>query len=280
MPNANTVYNSSGTAYAAGTGLANAGDYCPVALSVNSPAGPDVAGLFGLSGTFTSAVVAFEQQLVSGGAWLPLRVVNEVTGQPSGAGTLALTDSTGHLFRAPNLAGAFAARVRLVSIGSGSVAALGQTFPASQVAPPGSHTSFFSGTSFASPALTNATLSGTTLDRSTSTVAQGAPTAEINTSQTYTAAKVLTGIITSTQTAAVTGTLDTGTNMDAILSGIANGDAVDWTLINLGTSSGAVTLTAATGHTIVGSATVAIGTSAQLRSRKTGTATWVTYRMA
>lgn len=109
---------------------------------------------------------------------------------------------------------------------------------------------------------------------------QGTPTAETNTSQTYTAAEVAGGIITSTQTGAVTGTLDTGANMDAGFPGAAVNDAVDWTLINLGSSSGAVTLTAATGHTIVGSATVAIATSARLRSRRTADDTWVTYRLA
>lgn len=108
---------------------------------------------------------------------------------------------------------------------------------------------------------------------------QGTPTAETSTTQAYLASEILGGIITSTQTGAVTGTLDTGANMDAIFAGAGIGDYVDWTLINLGSSSGAVTVTASSGHTIVGNAVVAIATSATFRSRKTAANTWVTYRL-
>jgi hypothetical protein len=53
----------------------------------------------------------------------------------------------------------------------------------------------------------------------------------------------------------------------------------DWSIINTGTSSGAVTLLAGTAHTIVGAAVVAIGTSAGFRTRKTAANTYVTYRI-
>lgn len=111
-------------------------------------------------------------------------------------------------------------------------------------------------------------------------IQQQTPTAETSTTQTYLAAEILTGIITSTQTGAVTGTLDTGANMDLAFPNAQAGDAIDWVLINLGSSSGAVTVTASTGHTIVGNAVVAITTSAIFRSRKTAADTWVTYRIA
>lgn len=110
--------------------------------------------------------------------------------------------------------------------------------------------------------------------------AQAAPTAETSTTQSYLAAKLATGIITSTQTGAVTATLDTGANMDLGFPSVAASYGFSWSLINLGSSSGAVTVTAATGHTIVGAAVVAIGTSGQFFTRRTATDTWITYRIS
>lgn len=108
---------------------------------------------------------------------------------------------------------------------------------------------------------------------------QAAPVAR-NSSTTLTIADLLTGIVTATSTSAVTLTLPTGTNTDAgILSGaLANDRAFEWEIINLGSSSGAVTLAAGSGHTVVGSASVPIVTSAKFRTRKTATNTFVTYR--
>lgn len=110
---------------------------------------------------------------------------------------------------------------------------------------------------------------------------QSNPTA-LTATGTLTIAQLLTLIITVTSTTAVTLTLPTGTLTDAgILSGaLAVNEAFEWYIINLGSSSGAVTLAAGTGHTIVGSATVAIGTSARFLTRKTATNTFVTYRIA
>jgi hypothetical protein len=101
-------------------------------------------------------------------------------------------------------------------------------------------------------------------------------------STTLTIAQLLTTIIQVTQTAAVTLVLPTGTLTDA---GVLNGLGVTnnsflWILINTGSASGAITLSAGTGHTYVGSATVAIGTSAQFQTVKTATNTYVTYRIA
>jgi hypothetical protein len=101
-------------------------------------------------------------------------------------------------------------------------------------------------------------------------------------STTLTVAQLLTTIIQVTQTAAVTLVLPTGTLTDA---GVLNGLGVTnnsflWIVINTGSASGAITLSAGTGHTYVGSATVAIGTSAQFQTVKTATNTFVTYRIA
>ena len=99
---------------------------------------------------------------------------------------------------------------------------------------------------------------------------------------TLTIAQLLTYIIQVTSASAVALTLPTGTLTD---TGILNGlgvvnNSFTWQIINTGSSSGAVTLSAGTAHTIVGSTTVAIGTSAQFQTVKTATNTFVTYRIA
>ena len=98
---------------------------------------------------------------------------------------------------------------------------------------------------------------------------------------TLTIAQLLTGIVTTSGTVAITLTLPTGTLTDAGIAVPAlpvNG-CFDWAVINTGTSAGAVTLAAGTGHTLVGGATVAIGTSAGFRTRKTAANTFVSYRL-
>ena len=98
---------------------------------------------------------------------------------------------------------------------------------------------------------------------------------------TLTIAQILTNIITVTQTAAVTLTLPTGTLVDAGVQGgvLAPRASMDWSVINLGTSSGAVTIAAGTNHTYVGSTSVPIGTSALFRTVKISTNSFTTYRV-
>jgi len=111
---------------------------------------------------------------------------------------------------------------------------------------------------------------------------QGAPAAETG-DATLTIAELLTGIVTATSASAVALTLPTGTLTDAgFLGGTAAvNQSFDWSVINLGSSSGAVTMTAPGGgaHTYVGNAVVAIATSARFRTRKTAANTYVTYRI-
>lgn len=111
-------------------------------------------------------------------------------------------------------------------------------------------------------------------------VMQGAPTAK-TADATLTIAELLTGIVTATSASAVALTLPTGTLTDAgVAAGsLKAGQAFEWSVINLGSSSGAVTMTAGTGHTYVGAAVVAITTSARFRTRKTAANTFVTYRV-
>jgi hypothetical protein len=100
----------------------------------------------------------------------------------------------------------------------------------------------------------------------------------LNATGALTAALILGGIVTSTTAAAVTGTLNTGTVMDAAGT-FAVGDAFDWAVINTGAVN-AFTVNAATGHTIVGSPTVALSTSGRFRTFKTAANTFVAYRLS
>ncbi len=119
---------------------------------------------------------------------------------------------------------------------------------------------------------------------------QGTPTA-MTTAATITAIGLSSGIITGTHTAGATAayTLPAGSVTDAGLD-LAAGQAIDWSLINLSAAAlDTITLTAASGHTIVGNPIVqsahvstggVYGNSAIFRTRKTAADTFVTYRIA
>ena len=110
---------------------------------------------------------------------------------------------------------------------------------------------------------------------------QAAPTAKTG-DATLTAPELLNGIATVTSSSAVAITLPTGTAMQTGSGGVdlSSDNGFDWSVINLGSASGAVTMTVNTNHTYVGNATVAINTSARFRTRKTAANTFVTYRIA
>ena len=106
------------------------------------------------------------------------------------------------------------------------------------------------------------------------------PTAHTATA-TLTIANLLTNIVTCTSATAVALTLPTGALTDAGVSAALPVDmGFSWSVINLGSADGAVTMTADTAHTYVGAAVVAIGTSARFTTRKTVANTYVTYRIA
>ena len=123
------------------------------------------------------------------------------------------------------------------------------------------------------------------------TKVQPAPTAK-TVANTLTIAELLTKIITAVPTA--TGataayTLPTGALCDTALRFDID-ESFDWTLINSALAAAdTITLTAATGHTIVGGPIVQslhvttggiTGYSAGFRTRKTGADTFVTYRIS
>jgi len=103
---------------------------------------------------------------------------------------------------------------------------------------------------------------------------QGTP-GVLNATGALTAAMIASGIVTST-TATVAGTVPTGTVMDAAVEMVI-GESIDWSVIKTGAN--AFTVTAATGHTLVGLAVVATATAGMFRTRKTAVNTFVTYRV-
>ncbi len=107
--------------------------------------------------------------------------------------------------------------------------------------------------------------------------AQAAPGA-LNATGTLTAALILGGVVTSTTAAAVTATLDTGAVMDAVTD-LAIDTGFYWSAINTGASN-AFTVTASSGHTIVGAGAVALSSSGRFLTRKTAADTFITYRLA
>lgn len=93
-----------------------------------------------------------------------------------------------------------------------------------------------------------------------------------------TGAEVMTGLIQYTGSAASL-TLPTGSTLDAsVVVGLLGDRAFEFSVVNTG--SGAVTLIANTGLTLVGSMVVANGASGQFRMRKTGAALYTLYRTA
>lgn len=105
---------------------------------------------------------------------------------------------------------------------------------------------------------------------------QSTPVA-LNATGAITSAAIQGGIVTSTSAAAVAGTLPTGAAMDAAAQ-MSIGDSFDWSVVNTGPST--FTVTAATGHTIVGVAAVLTVTSALFRTVKTAADTFITYRLS
>lgn len=127
----------------------------------------------------------------------------------------------------------------------------------------------------ASPVLYNVGVSPTVTEIYASQY-QGTPNA-LNATGTISAVAVKGGILTSTTAAAVVATLATGTVMDS--SGeFSVGDSIDWSVINTG-GANAFTVTASTGHTVVGAGAVAASTSGMFRTRKTAANTFETYRI-
>ena len=100
---------------------------------------------------------------------------------------------------------------------------------------------------------------------------------------TLTAAQVVNQmLVANPSTSAATYTLPTAALIDAAVPNAIVGSTFDLSIVNIGTSSGAVTLATATGLTDGGNAFVAVAvtSSAVFRFRKTGDAAYTVYKMA
>lgn len=105
---------------------------------------------------------------------------------------------------------------------------------------------------------------------------------------TLTAAQTTGGILVGNpSTTAATYTLPTAAALDASVGNAKVGSTFDLTIINLGTSTGLITVAVGTGITAVGNLVVAITGSAAgvggagvFRFRKTGTSAWSVYRVS
>src|SRR5512137_738876 len=89
-------------------------------------------------------------------------------------------------------------------------------------------------------------------------------------------------LVANPSTSAATYTLPTAAQIDAAVPNASVGSTFDLSIVNTGTSSGAVTLATATGITDGGNAFVAVAvtSSAVFRFRKTGDAAWSVYKVA
>jgi hypothetical protein len=115
---------------------------------------------------------------------------------------------------------------------------------------------------------------------------QGAPNTATATA-TLTAAQTTGGILVGNpSTTAATYTLPTATAIDAVFNNAKVNSTFELTIINLGTSTGLITVAAGTGITTVGNLVVAItgsaagvGGAARFLFRKTGDAAYTMYRV-
>ena len=117
-----------------------------------------------------------------------------------------------------------------------------------------------------------------------------APTTETGTSAvTLTAAEVTGGILIAnpgttgtTYTMPIVVTSGATVGVNDLVSSAKVGSTFNWTVINIGTTTGDITMAAGTGTgwTIVGSLTIDNETSASFVARKTSDTTWTLYRIA
>ena len=105
---------------------------------------------------------------------------------------------------------------------------------------------------------------------------------------TLTAAQITGNLLVGNPTTtAATYTLPTATAIDAVITNAKIGSTFNLTVINLGTSTGLITMAVGTGITAVGNLLIAITGSAagvsgaaQFLFRKTGDAAYTVYRIA
>jgi len=116
---------------------------------------------------------------------------------------------------------------------------------------------------------------------------QAAPQTATSTA-TLTTTQILNGLlVVDPTTTASSLTMPTATAIDAVMTNMKTNSTFLLTVVNIGTSTGLVTMVVGTGITAVGNLVVAItgsaagvGGAAQFLFRKTGTAAYTVYRIA
>lgn len=116
--------------------------------------------------------------------------------------------------------------------------------------------------------------------RSNTVVTQATSPTNSDTTATATASSLLGGIRTGTPTGAIDLQLPTGTNMDAAFQNLQTNQSFEWSVINLAAATYAITVTANTGHAVVGNMIVDASKSGRFMTRKTASNTFTTYRIA
>ena len=113
---------------------------------------------------------------------------------------------------------------------------------------------------------------------------QAAPASIAAGNATLTAAQITGGLILGNPGASAAAyTLPTASDLDALLVNAKVNSCFDFSVINVdGNTSGVITMTAGTGWTIVGLATIAAtaGTTHRYRCRKTAAGAWTLYTLA
>ena len=120
-------------------------------------------------------------------------------------------------------------------------------------------------------------------NRNETTLSFGAAPQTATSTATLTAAQVVGGmLLANPSTSAATYTLPTAAQIDAAVPNATVGSTFDLSIINIGTSSGTVTLSMGTGVTDGGNAAVAVAitSSAVFRFRKTAEGAYTVYKIA
>jgi heme-binding NEAT domain protein len=111
-------------------------------------------------------------------------------------------------------------------------------------------------------------------------IVQGAPTAITATTATLTGAQLANGLITSNTSADTVVTLPTVADLEAAISSAAKVNAAFDFAVAVDDTAYQLTLSTATGWTLLGNMVVLENTGALFRARKTGDGSWTLYRIA
>jgi len=87
-------------------------------------------------------------------------------------------------------------------------------------------------------------------------------------------------LVGNPSTSAASYTLPTVAALEAVVTNAKIGSWLDLVIVNLGTSSGVITVLTNTGWTLTGLMTLAVSTSSQFRAYKSGAGAWTLYRIS